>query len=57
MGEPAMGESMSDRRLEFLVKTTIAHSTRGVVGSTLLECGDSVYKLKNLNSPTKMNCY
>ena len=42
MGEPAMGESMSDRRLEFLVKTTIAHSTRGVMGSTLLECGDSV---------------
>ena len=42
MGEPAMGESMSVRRLEFLVKTTISHSVPGVEGHSLLECGASV---------------
>ena len=48
MGESAMGESMSVGRLEFLVKTTISHRVRGVVGHALHEFGDSVQKLKNV---------
>ena len=48
MGESAMGESMSVGRLEFLVKTTISHRLRGVVGHALHEFGDSVQKLKNV---------
>ena len=48
LGEPAMGESLGDARLEFLVKTTISHIIPDVGRSSLHECGDSVQKLKNV---------
>ena len=48
VGESAMGESLGETRLEFLLKTTVSHSIPGVVGNSLHEFGQCALKLKNV---------